>query len=143
MPLPTGQETVMTITSPQGSLLNRPVLDSPKVGDRPLSPASTNSGCQLPYAPPLSLRETDSHFYVQLSLPGVEPRDVEVHVESQGGMVRGHCRQAWGVPSGRQLQCELNYGYFERQFSLPSPVQCRLAQAEYSHGLLTLTLPKV
>lgn len=129
----------MTMMSPQS-----PVLDSPQVADLPM-PASTSakSAGQLPYAPPLSLMETESHFYVQLSLPGVEPRDVEVHVEPRGGMVRGHCRQAWGVPRAQQLQCEINYGYFERQFELPSPVQSDLAQAEYSHGLLILTLPKV
>lgn len=91
----------------------------------------------------MSLRETDSHFYAQLSLPGIELNDVEVHIDRQAVAVRGYCRQAWGVPSGRQIRCELNYGQFERQFSLPEPVQYQLAQAEYSHGLLTLSLPKL
>lgn len=98
--------------------------------------------CQAPFQPALALHETPENFYLQLVLPGIEPRDVEIHLERHQVDLRGYCRQAWGIPTGEVLKSELNYGTFERHCNLPHPVNYEQAQAEYSHGLLTLTLPK-
>jgi HSP20 family protein len=99
--------------------------------------------CQAPFQPPLALHETPESFYLQLVLPGIEPRDIEIHLERHRVELRGYCRQGWGLPNGEVIKCELNYGTFERECNLPQAVNYEQAQAEYSHGLLTLTLPKV
>lgn len=38
---------------------------------------------------------------------------------------------------------ERRYGAFQRSISLPTLVNADKAQAEFEHGVLTLTLPKV
>ena len=75
-------------------------------------------------------------------LPGVGPEDVKISIENNLLTIRGEKRQQAEEKSERVHRYERSYGVFERGFSLPSTVDPEKIQATYSHGVLTVTVPK-
>ncbi len=96
----------------------------------------------LATALPLDVRETENEFIVKASLPGVKPDDVQITVHGGVLSIRGETKQeeekkgeTWHVRERRQ-------GAFQRSVSLSTPIDSDKAQAQFEHGVLTLTLPK-
>ena len=75
-------------------------------------------------------------------LPGVRPEDVKISVENNLLTIRGEKKQHAEEKSERVHRYERSYGVFERGFSLPSTVDPDKIQATYTHGVLTVTVPK-
>ena len=75
-------------------------------------------------------------------LPGVRPEDVKISLENNVLTIRGEKRQQAEEKNERVHRYERSYGVFERGFSLPSTVDPEKIQATYSHGVLTVTVPK-
>ncbi|HWE40804.1 MAG TPA: Hsp20/alpha crystallin family protein [Isosphaeraceae bacterium] len=91
---------------------------------------------------PLDISENENEFVVKASLPGVRPEDVQITVHGDTVTIRGESKvdeekkgQTWHVRERR-------FGAFQRSFSLAAPIDSDKAQAQYDHGVLTLTLPK-
>jgi HSP20 family protein len=93
-----------------------------------------------PWAPLVDIRETDHNLILSAELPGVNPNDVEVRVEGNTLYVKGE-RKFEGEEKNYH-QIERTYGSFARAFTLPSSVDPGSVVAQYSNGLLTLTLTK-
>ena len=75
-------------------------------------------------------------------LPGVRPEDVKISLENNLLTIRGEKKQQAEESSERVHRYERSYGVFERSFALPSMVDADKIQAGYSHGVLTVTVPK-
>ena len=56
--------------------------------------------------------------------------------------VRGEKKQQAEEKTERVHRYERSYGSFERSFSLPSSVDPERIAAAYTHGILTVTVPK-
>jgi len=56
--------------------------------------------------------------------------------------IKGEFKQDEKVEKGQYFYQERRYGQFCRQMTLPTPVKVDKAQADFQHGVLTLTLPK-
>lgn len=98
---------------------------------------------------PLNISSRDENLIVEALLPGVSPEDVQVSVD-QGVLSIAAKRQGVPATDGQEGQAhqpgwyvrEIVAGQFRRAFSLPFPVDVDKAQATYTNGVLTLTLPK-
>jgi HSP20 family protein len=95
------------------------------------------------WIPPSDVYETTEEFVVQMDLPGVDPDDVEIHVDGDRLLIRGERR-----PSDKQRpesfhRAERSYGAFLRTFQLTSDVDPDRVSAHYRDGLLRIELPKV
>ena len=94
---------------------------------------------------PLNIYTRGDDLVVEALLPGVSPEDVQVAVE-RGVLMIAAKRHGWeeaGTEQGPTWYVrEIGGGHFKRSISLPFPVDVDKAQASYSNGLLTLTLPK-
>jgi HSP20 family protein len=75
-------------------------------------------------------------------LPGVSPEDVKISLENNLLTIRGEKRQHAEEQTERVHRYERTYGAFERAFSLPTTVDPHKIQANYSNGILTVTIPK-
>jgi HSP20 family protein len=75
-------------------------------------------------------------------LPGVRPEDVKISLENNLLTIRGEKKQQAEEKNERVHRYERSYGIFERSFALPSTVDADKIQAAYSHGVLTVTVPK-
>jgi HSP20 family protein len=114
---------------------------------RPASWASvTTSGAGATF--PLNIYTQDENLIVEALLPGVSLEDVQVSVD-QGVLSIAAKRHGWQPAEGQEAAQQPGWylreivgGQFRRAFSLPFPVDADKAQATYTNGVLTLTLPK-
>ncbi len=93
------------------------------------------------WAPASNAWEDDNGFYLQLALPGWEPKDITLEVNNQVLTVKGEQRAELQNSEKFHLR-EIASGSFTRLFRLPSFVEQDKASATHKHGLLTITFPK-
>src|SRR5437588_1587539 len=91
---------------------------------------------------PLDVSETEDAFVVKASLPGIKPEDVQITVHGDTLTIRGESKAEEEKKGEHWHLRERRFGAFQRSVSLATPVNSDKAQAQYEHGVLTLTLPK-
>ena len=95
------------------------------------------------FAPlPLDVSENENEFVVKASLPGVKPEDVQITVHGDTLTIQGESKAEEEKKGERWHLRERRFGSFQRSLSLATPVNSDKAQAQFEHGVLTLTLPK-
>ena len=95
------------------------------------------------WAPSVDISETDDNFEVRAELPGVAKDDLHVSVKDNLLTLSGEKRQE-NVDDDAQnyRRVERRYGSFQRRFTLPPEVTTDDIKAEYTDGVLTLSIPK-
>ena len=95
------------------------------------------------WQPCCNMVETDEAILVDVELPGVQREDVHLEVEGEVLRIVGE-RRATAYRQGRNYHyLEQRYGRFERQLRLPKTVDREAIRAEFAHGILRITLPKI
>jgi HSP20 family protein len=101
------------------------------------------SGMMMYPGPSVDVEETEREVMVYAELPGMERDDFQVEVLGDQLFLRGEKK----VPGEDKKQIyyysECSYGPFIRRISLPGEVNADQAEAEYKHGILKISLPKV
>lgn len=92
---------------------------------------------------PADLYETDEALILEMAVAGLAPEDLEVSLEGNKLTVRGQVKPAEDARVRRYYLQEIPHGSFVRTFTLPVEVDASQAKAEFRHGLLRLTMPKV
>ena len=95
------------------------------------------------WTPSVDISETDDNFEVRAELPGVAKDDLHVSVRDNLLTLSGEKRQE-NVDDDAQnyRRVERRYGSFQRKFTLPPEVTTDDIKAEYTDGVLTLSIPK-
>ena len=94
------------------------------------------------YLPTADIFETQDALRVMLEMPGVEKTNIDVTVEDGVLNVRG--RLDFSKYNNLQpLYTEYNVGHYARSFRLSSRIDVNKIGAEFTDGVLLLTLPKV
>jgi HSP20 family protein len=88
------------------------------------------------------VREDDGEVCVRIEIPGLEPDALEIQFVDGILVVSGEKRVAREERRGRYHVTERAYGRFERALPLPVEVDESQARAEYTHGVLSIWLPK-
>ena len=95
------------------------------------------------WSPQIDLYETEGAFILEADLPGVQQPDVSVTVE-QGSLVLRGKRTFTRAMNQRDFHySERRSGSFIRRLQLPKSVDQAHIQAEFSEGVLRVTLPKL
>ena len=92
---------------------------------------------------PVDVVDAGDRFILRAALPGVMPDQAQVQVQGDIVTIRGTVRAHDDQRSARWLVRELRNGELHRQVELPASVAADRAEAQFEHGLLTLTLPKL
>jgi HSP20 family protein len=93
------------------------------------------------WVPASNVWEDDDGFYVQMALPGWDPKDIALEVNDQILTVKGE--RNFAEPDSQKIHlCEIPDGRFTRLFRLPSFVEHDKASATHKHGLLMIAFPK-
>lgn len=94
------------------------------------------------WTPSCDVYEDDNAFCVQVALPGMDPKDIEVLIEEDVCTVKGERKGHPEASKASWLIREMGYGPFNRSFTLPSSVDHSKAKASYKDGILTIEFPK-
>jgi HSP20 family protein len=94
-----------------------------------------------PWLPAAEGRIDDGSYIIQLALPGVDPKDVEVSLMDNVLTVKGE-RKADHDTSGQDYFVrEVPYGAFQRSVTLPEGVDAAQVEAKYANGMLVVRVP--
>jgi HSP20 family protein len=96
------------------------------------------------FAPRVDIAEADDYYEVTAELPGVDKRDIQIHVKD--GVLTLEAQTAKGDQErnkGRVIRQERRYGKFRRNFNLGQEVQEADIKALFKDGVLTLQAPKM
>ena len=94
------------------------------------------------WAPSVDVSETEDNFEVRAELPGVAQDDLHVSVKDNLLTLSGEKRQEKVDDTQSYRRVERRYGNFQRKFALPPEVETDDIKAEFSDGVLTLSIPK-
>ena len=92
--------------------------------------------------PAVDISEDDSSYKLTAELPGMSEKDVEVVVSGDTLTIRGQKQQEREQKEKEFYLSERSYGSFQRSFTLPDGVDADQIDAQFSKGVLTVTLPK-
>jgi len=130
----------MLTTRPFGSSLDR-MMTLNRVFDQALSA----SAASRVWVPAMDVAERGDAYLVHTELPGVSPDSVEITFEQNILTVRGNKPSAFDPQTDgetRIFAAERVHGGFERSVRLPEFVDADRIDAQFSNGLLTITVPK-
>jgi HSP20 family protein len=96
-----------------------------------------------PWAPPVDIYETENELVLKADVPDVDPKQIGIQLENGTLTLKGE-RKFEEQKNGQKgfHRIERSYGSFVRAFSLPDTVDPEKVKAEYTNGVLTITLPK-
>ena len=94
------------------------------------------------FVPPVDVYEDEQGIRMKMEVPGIDEKDIDIRLENSMLTVRGERKLESETKQENYHRIERNYGSFTRSFSLPTTVNPEDVQANYSKGVLTITLGK-
>jgi HSP20 family protein len=93
-------------------------------------------------APAIDMSEDEKSYKITAELPGMDAKDIDVSVSGDMLVLKGEKRQEKEEKDKNYHFSERAYGSFQRGFELPASVDRGKIAADFSKGVLTITLPK-
>lgn len=93
-------------------------------------------------AMPVDVVETSEAVIVSAFIPGTKKESLQVNYEKEILTIKAEVQLPEPPENARVLLKERSQGTISRTFRLPFPINPEAASAEYTDGVLTLTLPK-
>jgi len=94
------------------------------------------------FSPAYDLSETNDAFQIRMDVPGIKPDDITVQVTGDSVQISGERKEEKEEKGKTYHRVERRSGSFSQMLRLPNPVNEEKVQAEFSDGVLTVTLPK-
>lgn len=88
------------------------------------------------------MSETNSHYTVELDIPGVKKEDININVDNNILTIKGKKEMDEEHKDSNYYSRERFYGDFRRSMSLPSGVNTDKIDADFKNGVLTIKMPK-
>jgi HSP20 family protein len=92
--------------------------------------------------PAIDMSEDEKTYKISAELPGIDAKDIDVSVTGDMLVLKGEKRQEKEEKDKNYHFSERAYGSFQRAFELPASVDRDKVAADFSKGVLTITLPK-
>ena len=93
-------------------------------------------------APEIDYAEAGGNIVITTELPGVDQKDVEISLDDDVLTIRGEKKSSRDEKKENYRYAERTFGSFERRIALPTGIDADQAKAEFSKGVLKITLPK-
>lgn len=97
---------------------------------------------QQSFAPSIDISETDTQYLIDVEVPGVDKKDIELNVENNTLTISGERKFEKKEEGKHYHRVESSYGSFSRSFTLPDNVKDDTIQATYNNGILNITIDK-
>ncbi len=93
------------------------------------------------WAPEVEVIERDNELMIRADLPGMTKDDVKVEIADNAVVIRGERKSEREENEKGYYRSERSYGSFYRRIPLPSGVNAEEANADFSKGVLEITMP--
>ena len=116
-----------------------------QVFDRFVDGATDSDGSAIGTAqwmPLVDIREEAGRFVIQADLPGIDPEEIEVHMDKGILSIKGERKDGSEVETGRYSRIERRHGSFHRRFALPDSADADGISASGRNGVLEISIPK-
>ncbi len=94
------------------------------------------------FAPSINISETEKQFVIEVEVPGVDKKDIELNVERKTLTISGERKFEKKEDGKHYHRVESHYGNFSRSFTLPDNVNIETINAAYHNGILSITVDK-
>jgi len=96
------------------------------------------------FAPRVDIKEANNHYEITAELPGVDKKDIHVHVRDGILTLEAETTKESKEKKGDKIiRQERRYGKFMRSFNLGADVQETDIKASFKDGVLRLEAPKI
>jgi HSP20 family protein len=92
--------------------------------------------------PSVNVVETEKAFRIEVAAPGLDKNDFNLEVDRNSLVISAKKEASNEVKEEKFMRREFNYTAFTRSFQLPEGVNADEIGAQYSNGVLHVTLPK-
>ena len=92
--------------------------------------------------PRVEIKEEPKRFVIAADIPGVDPKDIEVHMEKGVLTIRGERSAEQKTEEANFTRIERTHGVFHRRFALPDTADAEKISASGAHGVLEIVIPK-
>lgn len=92
--------------------------------------------------PKVDISEGESEYYINIEVPGVSKKDIEISVKRGKLVIEGEKKSKSETKDRHFHKTECFYGKFHREIDLPQDVDENNIDAKYDEGLLELKIGK-
>src|SRR4051794_38158600 len=94
------------------------------------------------WEPSVDIYEDNDKLTVKAELPGMRKGDISVTLQGDTLTVSGERKHEEEKKTGESYRAERYFGRFQRNITMPQPVDGKKIQARYEDGVLTIECPK-
>ena len=94
------------------------------------------------FSPALDVSEDTNEYRVNLEVPGINPDDLDISLESGVLTVKGEKKDETEKKDKNYHRVERSYGSFTRSLKFPVDIDSEKIKADYRDGVLHISLPK-
>jgi len=94
------------------------------------------------WVPAVDIKEEKDSFVIVADIPGVDPKDIEVHMENGMLTIKGEKESEKKEEREGYKRVERSYGSFYRRFSLPDTADAEKITAKSNNGVLEVRIGK-
>ncbi len=94
------------------------------------------------WVPAVDIKEEDNRFLIVADVPGVEPDNIEVHMENGMLSIKGERHEEHTDEKEGYKRIERVHGSFHRRFNLPETADAENITAKSRNGSLEISIPK-
>ena len=92
--------------------------------------------------PAVNITEQKNDYLVSLAVPGMKKEDFKIDIDGNMLTISSAKEETNEEKEKRFTRMEYNYSSFSRSFTLPETINGEAINAEYTDGILRVTLPK-
>ncbi len=92
--------------------------------------------------PAVNIRDNDENYVLELAAPGMKKEDFHVSLQDRLLTISSESKSENTEEKENFSRKEFSYSSFKRSFTLPESVDQDNISANYTDGLLSLTIPK-
>lgn len=94
------------------------------------------------WVPAVDIKEETERFLIHADIPGVDPKDIEVHMENGVLTIQGQREKETKEEREGFKRIERARGSFLRRFTLPDTADSEKITAKCNNGVLEVSIPK-
>jgi len=106
-------------------------------------PSAEAGGALAAFTPQIDMTEDDKSVKVTAELPGMNDKDIDINLSRDSLTIKGEKREEREERGEQTYYAERSFGSFTRVIPLPTEVNPDKAEANFSNGVLTVSMPKM